>query len=43
VKPRSSLTERAAVERRWFDSLGLPAFFDLTMVTAWRVMAGRTN
>lgn len=36
VKPRSSLTERAAVERRWFDALGLPTFFDLTMVTAWR-------
>jgi hypothetical protein len=36
VKPRSSLTERAAIERRWFDSLSLPAFFDLTLVTAWR-------
>lgn len=35
ARPRSATVERAAVDRRLFDSLGLPTFFALTMVVPW--------
>lgn len=31
IRPWSTLLERAAVERRWYEALGLPAFFTLVL------------
>lgn len=35
VKPRSSVTERGALERRWYAALGLPDSFTIANVTPW--------
>lgn len=35
ARSRSATVERAAVDRRLFDSLGLPTFFTLTVVVPW--------
>lgn len=35
VKPRSSLTHRGALERRWYESVALPSFFTIAGVTPW--------
>jgi hypothetical protein len=32
LRPRESLSERAAIERRWFSSLGLPTSFAVTFI-----------
>lgn len=36
ARPRSATVERAAVDRRLFDALGMPAFFTLAVVVPWR-------
>jgi hypothetical protein len=35
ARPRAATVERAAVDRRLFDSLGLPPFFTLALVVPW--------
>ncbi len=36
ARPRAATIERAAVDRRLFDALGLPSFFTLALVVPWR-------
>ncbi|WP_154675610.1 phenylacetate--CoA ligase family protein [Parafrankia elaeagni] len=43
ARPRDAVVERAAIDRRLYSSIGLPSFFELTVLTPWRGSSGRRH